>query len=79
MGPEWWFPLLELVIVNTITILVIHFGSYSDHIWALAVAILLLVIQNFIFLAFCLKNPGYAPRDPRVHSRNHLDKVNVIK
>ena len=28
-GPQWWYPLLELTVVNTVAALVMHFGNFA--------------------------------------------------
>ena len=79
LGPQWYFPLVELIIVNTVSILVMIFGNHARFAATIGIGITILVSQNLCFLYFTFQNPGFAPRDPSVHSVNHREKAKVIR
>jgi hypothetical protein len=52
LGPQWYYPVAEIIIVNTISILVMIFGNHARFKVTIAIGIFLLIVQNLLFLYF---------------------------
>jgi hypothetical protein len=79
IGPQWYYPLIELILVNVISINTMIFGKHSRYAWTLGIGIFILFIQNLSFVLLVMQNPGFANRDIRIHKSSHLDKARLIR
>ena len=69
IGPDYWFSLLELILVNTIALsLAIFPAFYQIEIKLGSALVLVLGFQNYCFLKTATGNHGLPPRNPAEHS-----------
>jgi hypothetical protein len=67
IGPDWKYALAELIMVNTVSLLILYFIDKGEHLIMCIVGLLLLLIQNISFILTVTVNPGIVSRDISIH------------
>ena len=77
VGPDFYFSILELVLVNGILGLILASANNTNPIifWS---GLSILLFHDFAFLATICKNQGLPPRNPNYHSKGYLNKVKTV-
>ncbi len=68
LGPQWYYPAAEIILVNAISILVMIYGNHKRFEATYVLGIMFIIIQNMSFIYFVGQNPGFAQRDISMHS-----------
>mmetsp|Transcript_34243 Transcript_34243/g.45150 ORF Transcript_34243/g.45150 Transcript_34243/m.45150 type:complete len:138 (-) Transcript_34243:254-667(-) len=78
IGPDFWFSLLELFLVNAILGFILSQATSDSLRLVFYAGLTILLFHNVSFLATIMMNQGLPPRNPNTHSKGYLNKVKTV-